>query len=66
MKRILSCVLVLLIPFASMADQHGKPDADVRQAVDAFNGAYASNEVEAYFTFYVPDATLYFYGARLV
>ena len=36
----------------------------MRDVVKAFNNAYASNSVEAYFSHYTDDATLYFFGAR--
>ena len=62
MKKLLTCLLVLLLPIASGAQQPA--EAEVREAVKAWNGAYASNESETYFGYYVADATLYFYGMR--
>jgi len=47
-----------------MADQHGSADAAVRNAVNAFNGAYAVNNVEDYFIHYTDDALLYWSSAR--
>ena len=62
MKKLLTCLLVLLLPIASGAQQPA--EAEVREAVKAWNGAYASNESETYFGYYVADATLYFYSMR--
>ena len=64
MKKLLTCLVVALISFSVMAEQHESGDAEVRDAVEAFNGAYASNNMEAYFSNYTDDATVYFYGAR--
>ena len=62
MRKLFTCLVVLLLPIAAGAQKPA--DADVREAVSAWNGAYASNDVETYFGYYVADATLYFYGAR--
>ncbi len=64
MKKILTCLVVALISFSAMAEHHNSVDAEVRDAVKAFSGAYTSNNVEAYFSTYADDATVYFYGAR--
>jgi ketosteroid isomerase-like protein len=47
-----------------MAEQHSSSETEVRAAVAAFNTAYATNDVESYFSHYTDDATLYFYGER--
>jgi ketosteroid isomerase-like protein len=64
MHKILTCLVAVLISFSAMAEHHSLADAEVRDAVKAFNNAYASNSVEAYFSHYTTDATLYFFGAR--
>ena len=64
MNKIMICLVAALISFSAMADQHGAADAAVRNAVKAFNGAYASNKVEDYFSDYTDDAMLYWDGAR--
>lgn len=64
MNKIMTCLVAVVISFSAMAEQHGMAEAEVRAAVKAFNGAYASNQVEDYFSYYADDAMLYFYGAR--
>ncbi len=64
MKKILTCLVVALISFSAMAEHHNSVDAEVRDALNAFNAVYTSNNMEAYFSYYTADATLYFYGAR--
>lgn len=64
MNKILACLVAALISFSAMAEHHSSADAEVRDAVKAFNSAYASNDVETYFSHYAADATVYFYGAR--
>jgi ketosteroid isomerase-like protein len=64
MKEILVCLVTTLIAFPAMAQQHSPAEAEVRTAIKAFNDAYASNEVDAYFNHYAADAMVYFYGAR--
>jgi len=64
MKKLLICLVAVLIPISIMAEQHSSAEAEVRAAVEAFNDAYASNDVEGYFSHYTDDAKLYFYGER--
>ncbi len=64
MKKTLICLIAALLSFSAVADQHRLVEGAVREAVIAFNGAYARNEVENYFSHYTDDATLYFSGAR--
>ncbi len=64
MNKILTCLVAALISFSALADQHSSADAAVRNAVKAFNGAYAENNVEDYFNHYTDDALLYWSGAR--
>jgi ketosteroid isomerase-like protein len=47
-----------------MAEHHNSVEAEVRAASMAFDKAYTTNDVEAYFSFYTDDAVVYFFGAR--
>jgi len=64
MKYLLVSVAGLLLSGAVMADHHASVEAEVRDAVIAFNAAYAGNRVDDYFSHYADDAAVYFYGAR--
>jgi ketosteroid isomerase-like protein len=64
MRDILSFIVIALISFSAMAEHHGMEDTDLHAAINAFDDAYANNDVEVYFSFYADDATVYFYGAR--
>jgi ketosteroid isomerase-like protein len=64
MNKILTCLAISLISFSAMADQHGGAANEVKNAVEAFNGAYATNKVDDYFSYYTDDASLYWEGAR--
>lgn len=64
MARILTCIIAALMSFSVSADHHGAVETEVLEAVKAFNGDYESNDVDAYFSHYADDATLYFFGAR--
>jgi ketosteroid isomerase-like protein len=41
------------------------PAEEVTAQVRAFNGAYERNELDAYFAYYAPDATLWFNAGRV-
>ena len=64
MKNMLIGLAAALLPFSAVAAEPGPAAAEVQDAVRAFNGAYASNDVDKYFSYYADDASLYFYGAR--
>jgi len=64
MSKILSCLVIALFSFSAMAENHSSVKAEVMDAAEAFDAAYASNDVETYFSFYTDDAVVYFYGAR--
>lgn len=64
MRKIPILLAAALISFPALADQHGAAEAEVRAAMEAFNAAYAGNDVDAYFDYYVDDAMVYFYGSR--
>jgi len=64
MKKVLGGFAIALITLSAMAEHHGSENADLHAAIKAFDGAYASNDVDTYFGFYADDATVYFFGAR--
>ena len=64
MIRLLTVLAALLFASPSFADNHGGAEAAVRDAVHAFNAAYADNRVDDYFGYYADGADVYFYGAR--
>ena len=64
MKKLLTCLVAALISFSAFAEHHSSVEAEIREVAEAFNTAYATNDVETYFDFYTDDAVLYFYGAR--
>ncbi|MDX1480838.1 MAG: nuclear transport factor 2 family protein [Woeseiaceae bacterium] len=64
MSRLLTVLATLLIASPTLADNHGGAEAAVRDAVRAFNAAYAENRVDDYFGYYADGADVYFYGAR--
>ena len=64
MNKILTCLAIALISFPAMADQHGAAANEVRDAVKAFNAAYATNKVDDYFGYYIDESSLYWDGAR--
>ena len=64
MKKLLTCVAALLIAIPALAAHQESADTEVNAAVVAFNEAYATNDVDSYFSNYTDDAMLYFFGAR--
>ena len=64
MKTRIAVLAATLICFAALADHHGSAEDEVRAASEAFDKAYATNDIEGYFGHYAEDATVYFYGAR--
>ena len=56
MKKILACIITILISFSAFAGDAGKAEVEVRAAMAAFNSAYANNDVKAYFSFYTADS----------
>ena len=65
MRKILSCFVIVLMSFSAMAEHHGEENADLHAAIKAFDHAYATNDVETYFSFYADDATVYFGDSRV-
>lgn len=64
MKNVLTGLVATLITFPAIAGQNVAAEAEVRTAIEAFNDAYAGNDVNTYFDHYAADAMVYFYGAR--
>lgn len=64
MNKILTIIAVALISFSAVADQHSSVEAEVREAVKAFNGTYASNDVKGYFSHFADDADMFWGGGR--
>lgn len=64
MKNVLMGLVITLISLAALAEHHEADNADLHAAIKAFDHAYATNDVETYFSFYADDATVYFSGAR--
>lgn len=64
MKKKLTFLVVILFSFSAVAERHSSVDAELSDAIKAFNVAYTSNDMEAYFAFYTDDASIYFYGER--
>ncbi len=64
MNKGITLLVATLISFVALADHHGSAEDEVRAAAEAFNTAYATNDVETYFGHYADEATLYYSGAR--
>lgn len=64
MNRRIAILVALLVPFAACGDNHDDVAAHVRALDQEFNDAYAANDLDKYFSFYAPDATLIFDQAR--
>lgn len=66
--KLSTCMLLftaaLYLPFnSSLADEAvdlASAEQEVREAVIAFNRTYEENDLEAYFSFYLDDATMWF------
>jgi ketosteroid isomerase-like protein len=57
-------ILTMATPLTTLADNHGAVEAEIRELTNSFNEAYATNQVDKYFSFYAKDVSLYFFGAR--
>ena len=65
MKNFLIILTTMFIFTSASADHHhSTAAAEVRNATDAFNLAYETNDVDGYFDMYAENAMLYFYGDR--
>lgn len=66
MRIILGCIVILLMSLSAMAEHHDAENADLYAAIKAFDRAYATNDVETYFSLYADDAMVYVGGATRV
>lgn len=64
MNKLLILLAACLIALSAVADQHKSVEAEVRDAVKAFNGAYARNDVNGYFSYFDDNADMFWAGAR--
>jgi ketosteroid isomerase-like protein len=64
MRKVFYYLLLMMMSFSVFAESPGGDYADLRAAKNAFETAYATNDVETYFSFYAPDAKAYFGGAE--
>ena len=64
MKNLIICLLVLLFPLLIHAGDESSVESEVRAAAADFNDAYATNDLERYFSYYADDAVVYFFGER--
>jgi ketosteroid isomerase-like protein len=60
MKKILGSLIIVLMSFSAVAE-----NADLHAAIKAFDRAYATNDVEKYFSLYADDATVFVSDARV-
>ena len=65
MQKLLNGFFILFLSFSATAEQASEKNADLYAAIKAFDHAYATNEVEKYFSFYADDATAYFGDGRV-
>jgi len=63
-KGLIVCLVVLLVPILTHAGDASSIESGVRAAAADFNDAYATNDVERYFSYYADDAVVYFFGKR--
>jgi ketosteroid isomerase-like protein len=64
MQKLKILMLAVAMPLLAQAGDQKGVEAEIRALEEAFNTAYATNEVDTYFSYYTPDATLFFYGER--
>jgi len=64
MKSLTTFILAMALPLALWAGDPEAVESKIIEMEKAFNEAYATNQVDAYFNFYTEDATLFFYGER--
>ena len=64
MNSKIAILVALLVPFAACGDAHEDVAEQVRALDQQYNDAYAANDLDAYFSYYAPDAMLIFDQAR--
>lgn len=64
MTKWMTLIAAALVSISAVADPQGAAQAEVREAVIAFNQAYEDNDVDRYFSYFAEDADMYWAGAR--
>jgi ketosteroid isomerase-like protein len=64
MKNLTTIIFAITLPLVALAGNPEAVESEIVEMERAFNEAYATNQVDTYFSFYAEDATLFFYGER--
>jgi ketosteroid isomerase-like protein len=64
MKTLTTLIFAITLPLVALAGNPQAVESEIVEMERAFNEAYATNQVDTYFSFYAEDATLFFYGER--
>ena len=64
MKNLTAIIFAITFPLVALAGNPEAVESKIVEMEEAFNEAYATNQVDTYFSFYTEDATLFFYGER--
>ena len=64
MKTLARLIFAITLPLVALAGNPEAVESEIVAMEGAFNEAYATNQVDTYFSFYTEDATLFFYGER--
>ena len=64
MKNLTAIIFAITFPLVALAGNPKAVESEIVKMEEAFNEAYATNQVDTYFSFYTEDATLFFYGER--
>lgn len=62
MRKILNGFVIALMSLTIVSELQAQENADLHAAIQAFDHAYATNDVETYFGYYAEGATVYFGG----
>jgi len=57
-------MIIALMSFSAMAQQHSEEHADLYAAIQSFDQAYATNDTDTYFDYYAESATVFYSGDR--
>jgi len=64
MRNLTTLIFAITLPLVALAGNPEAVESEIVKMERAFNEAYATNQVDTYFSFYTEDATLFFYGER--
>ena len=64
MTYLLMSLFAILLPLSVQGGGNAAVEKEIKDNVMKFNGTYAENDLDAYFSFYAEDATLIFGGGR--